>query len=108
MNKKTWLMHTTVVCVLIVIMMLMAVIMGYFGLRDEWMRNDGWSHRPFVEYKEHQDFFGDLLMSGMFGCFFIAVYWLLSFVSFLVVNYWQKWRSCRKGSHGACLRKKGI
>lgn len=86
MKKRSWLLHTTVISVMLVLLFLLSILFGYFGLKSEWSHNDGWSHRPFEEFLVHNDFMVDLVSSAIYLIIILAGFWFLSYLSLLIVN----------------------
>lgn len=86
MKRIIWLIYTTVISFILVLLFFFGILCGYFGLKGEWRHNDGWSHRPFEEFLVHADFVGDIVSATIYLVIILAVFWLISCLSLLIVN----------------------
>ena len=75
MDRKKWLCTTVIISVILVLLFAAAMIYGYSGLKEEWLQNDGWSHRPLGEYVAHENFGASVGVSAAICIGLNAIIW---------------------------------
>lgn len=86
MNRKMWRRNTLIISIILILLFIAAMVYSYSGLKEDWLQNDGWSHRPLGEYVAHQNFGASVGTSAMLCIGLNAILWGGSYGLYLLLD----------------------